>query len=137
MAEKAGSNVGILGGSFSPPHMGHVLAAHYALMRWSLSKVLVIPSFAHPFSKPLPPFEHRLAMCRLAFKHLGSYAEICDIEQELGGVSYTIETVRELVRRNPDERYHLVVGGISWRMFPSGANLTNSRASHPCWSCPA
>lgn len=103
--------VGILGGSFSPPHIGHVLAAHYALMRWPLKKILVVPSFSHPFGKPLPPFDHRLAMCRLAFAHLKDFVEICDVERDLGGVSYTVETVRELTKRNPDERYRLIVGG--------------------------
>lgn len=103
--------VGILGGSFSPPHVGHVLAAHYALLRWPLNKILVVPSFSHPFGKPLPPFEHRLAMCELAFAHLTEFVEISEIERELGGVSYTLETVRELAKRNPDERYRLIVGG--------------------------
>lgn len=103
--------IGILGGSFNPPHVGHVLAAHYALMRWPLKRVLVVPSFTHPFGKPLPLFEDRVEMCRLAFLHLGAWVEICDIERQLGGVSFTVETVRALVQANPDEQYRLIVGG--------------------------
>lgn len=113
----------MFGGSFSPPHMGHVLACHYALMRWSLNKIMVIPSYAHPFGKPLPPYEDRVAMCRLAFSHLGDAVEISEIERDLGGVSYTIETVRRLVQTHPRENFRLIVGGDilgdapKWREF--------------------
>lgn len=105
------SAIGILGGSFNPPHMGHVLAAHYALLRWPLKKVMVVPSFSHPFGKPLPPFEHRFAMCQLAFAHLGDNVEISNVEEQLGGVSFTVETIRELVRKYPGEHFRLIVGG--------------------------
>lgn len=121
--ENAIGHIGIFGGSFSPPHVGHVLACHYALLRWGLKKVLVIPSFQHPFNKPLPAFEHRLTMCRLAFEHLGDSIEVSNLEQQMGGVSYTIETLRELRRRHPDEHYNLLVGGDilpdtkKWREF--------------------
>jgi nicotinate-nucleotide adenylyltransferase len=100
-----------------------VLACHYALLRWNLQKVLVVPSFKHPFNKPLPQFEDRLAMCEIAFSYLGDYAEISDIERQMGGVSYTVDTVRELMRRSTAERFRLLVGGDilpdtrKWRVF--------------------
>lgn len=103
--------IGILGGSFNPPHVGHVLAAHYALLRWPINKVMVVPSFSHPFGKPLPAFKHRFAMCQLAFSHLGDNVEISNVEEQLGGVSFTIQTIRELVRKNPGQQFHLIVGG--------------------------
>lgn len=103
--------------------MGHVLACHYALLRWNLQKVIVLPSFAHPFGKPLPPFEDRLAMCHLAFMHLRDYVELSDVERQMGGVSYTIDTVRELTRQHPSAKFRLLVGGDilpdtqKWREF--------------------
>lgn len=115
--------IGIFGGSFSPPHMGHVLAAHYALLRWDLNKVLVVPSFKHPFGKYLPDFDKRLEMCQLAFGHLGPYVEVSDVERLMGGVSYTVDTVRELTRLFPKEQFRLLVGGdilpdtAKWREF--------------------
>ncbi len=123
MEDEAQGCTGLFGGSFSPPHMGHVLACHYALLRWNLKKVLIVPSFAHPFGKPLPPFDHRLAMCRLAFAHLGDAVELTDVERQIGGVSYTIDTVQELTRLRPDENFRLLVGGDilpdtqKWRAF--------------------
>ena len=111
LANSTAQAIGILGGSFNPPHSGHVLAAHYALLRWPLKKILVVPSHAHPFGKKLPDFTRRLEMCRLAFQHLGSFVEISDIEQRLGKVSYTVETVRELRRLHPTESFNLIVGG--------------------------
>ena len=107
---EAGS-IGIFGGSFNPPHVGHVLACHYALMRWKLAKVLVIPSFQHPFGKELPAYEHRRRMCELAFGNLGDSIEICDIEKDRAGMSYTVDTVRELISMNSGAHYRLLVGG--------------------------
>ena len=102
--------IGIFGGSFNPPHVGHVLACHFALMAWGLDGMIVVPTFAHPFAKPMMAYDHRLAMTRLAFAHLGGAVEISEVEKELGGVSYTIDTVQELARRMPDVRLYLVVG---------------------------
>lgn len=102
--------VGVFGGSFNPPHVAHVLACHFALMAWGLDRVVVVPAFSHPFAKELAPFEHRLAMARLAFAHLGGTVEVSPLEGELGGVSYTVDTVRELARRNPGAALQLVVG---------------------------
>ena len=102
---------GVFGGSFNPPHMGHVLACHYALMRWGLAKVLIVPSFKHPFGKYLPDFEKRMEMCHLAFKHLGCNIEISDVERQLSGVGYSIDTISELKRQRPDEQFRFLVGG--------------------------
>lgn len=102
--------VGVFGGSFNPPHVAHVLACHFALMAWGLDRVVVVPAFSHPFAKELAPFDHRLAMARLAFAHLGAAVEVSPLEGELGGISYTVDTVRELARRIPGANLHLVVG---------------------------
>ena len=64
--------VALFGGSFNPPHYGHVLAAHYALMRYGVDEVWVLPVLDHPYDKDLAPFEQRLDWCRRAFEHLHS-----------------------------------------------------------------
>lgn len=123
MDSSAKGCVGLFGGSFSPPHIGHVLACHYALARWQLKKVLVIPSAQHPFGKDMPPISHRYNMCKTAFQHLGHFVEISLIEAQREGISYTIDTVRELTRQNSAEHYRLIVGGDiladthKWREF--------------------
>jgi nicotinate-nucleotide adenylyltransferase len=100
-----------------------VLACHFALSAWPLDRVLVIPSFKHPFGKPLEPYEHRVKMCELAFAHLGMFVTISRIEEELGGVSYTVETLRALKQQNPAAELRLIIGGDilqdaeKWRAF--------------------
>ena len=76
--------VGVFGGSFNPPHVGHVLAAAYLLSMAAVDRVLVIPVFRHPFAKTLASFEDRLAMCQLAMTWLPQ-VEVSDIERQLGG----------------------------------------------------
>lgn len=110
MTETA-QHIGIFGGSFNPPHLGHVLACHYALLRWPLDKVLVVPSYRHAFGKQLEKYEHRMAMCRLAFQHLDSRIEVSNVEDGRDGDSYTIDTVRLLKQDDPAAKFFLLVGG--------------------------
>ncbi len=121
--------VGIFGGSFNPPHVAHGLACLYALSVAPLDRILVIPSYQHPLDKALLDYGHRLAMTKLAFRHLEPWVEVSRIEEELGGVSYTVDTLSELRRRNPDARLRLIVGSDilgeveRWRRFQEIAEL--------------
>jgi nicotinate-nucleotide adenylyltransferase len=101
--------VAVFGGSFNPPHVSHVLAAAYVLATQAIDELLVVPAFDHPFGKALVPFEHRLAMCELAFADLRR-VQISAIEQELGGESRTLYTLQALQARHPDWSLRLVVG---------------------------
>ena len=89
--------VGIFGGSFSPPHIGHVAAARRFLSASALDRLLIVPTALPPHkeTRDLPSGEHRLALCRLAFGELPK-TEISDIEIRRGGKSYTYLTLREL-----------------------------------------
>lgn len=108
--EKPRRRVGILGGSFNPPHVGHSAICRWCLGQSFVDELWVIPCLEHPFGKEIAPFEHRFAMCRLAFEKLGPRVSVLDIERKLGGVSYTIRTIRELRARHPDFRFSLVTG---------------------------
>ncbi len=101
--------VAVFGGSFNPPHIGHVLAVTYVLTCTEIDRALVVPCFRHPFSKSLAPFEDRLEMCRLAFADL-SRVEISAIEAELGGDSLTVRTLERLALHHPEWAMRLVVG---------------------------
>lgn len=100
--------LGIFGGTFSPPHTGHVLAARAFVKALSLDKLLIIPTFIppHKFFGEEASCEERLEMCRLAFGDIPS-AEISDIEILRGGKSYTYETLEELYSED-NEIYFLV-----------------------------
>ncbi|UJR79186.1 nicotinate (nicotinamide) nucleotide adenylyltransferase [Sandaracinus amylolyticus] len=101
--------IGVFGGSFDPPHCGHVLLATYALSAAPIDRLLVVPTFAHPFGKQMAPYEHRVAMCERAFGLLRG-AEISRIEEELGGASYTVRTLEALHARRPGVTLRLLVG---------------------------
>ncbi|HTM46171.1 MAG TPA: nicotinate-nicotinamide nucleotide adenylyltransferase, partial [Polyangiaceae bacterium] len=102
-------NVAFFGGSFDPPHVGHVLAAAYALCTAEIDQVLVVPVCAHAFAKPLSSFEDRLAMTRFAFKSLAQVA-ISDLESELPHPNFTLNTLQEVAKRNPSWQLRLLVG---------------------------
>lgn len=104
--------VALLGGSFNPPHIAHVLATAYVLSTSPAQQVWWIPVFRHALAKrtELLPFSQRSAMARLACGIFGDKAMVCEIEQDLGGTSYTVDTVAELQRQNPGTSFMLVVG---------------------------
>lgn len=109
MRPAGGDRLGVLGGSFDPPHCGHVLLAAYALSAAPIDALLVVPAFEHPFGKAMAPFAHRVAMCERAFAVLRG-AEISRIEEELGGASYTVRTLEALRAARPAATLRLVVG---------------------------
>lgn len=104
-----GRRVAVFGGSFNPPHVGHVLIASYVLATEPIDALLVVPTFRHPFGKPLAPFDARLQMCALA---LGTWprVEISSLERDLGGDSFTVRTLEALQAREPDAELALCVG---------------------------
>lgn len=104
-----GPLVGIFGGSFNPPHISHALACVYAVDMFRLDRLLVVPTFIHPFAKALASYEDRVRMCELAMGHLPR-VEISRVEEELGGESRTLFTVRHLLAAHPDWKLRLVVG---------------------------
>lgn len=88
--------IGIFGGTFSPPHMGHVRAARAFIEDIELDKLLVIPTFISPHKEgqKIEDPALRMEMCRLAFKM--ERCQVSDIEIRRGGKSYTVLTLEEL-----------------------------------------
>lgn len=118
MGNKEQIKTGIFGGAFNPPHNGHINLAKEAIEQLNLRKLLIIPTFESPHKETkLMPFDKRMELCRLAFSPLDGSGkcdcrvEISDIEREMGGKSYTINTIRELAKRCPGERFYLLIGG--------------------------
>jgi nicotinate-nucleotide adenylyltransferase len=101
--------VALFGGSFNPPHVGHVLAVAYVLSLELVDRVLVVPVYEHALGKRLASFEHRLELCRRAFAWLPG-VEVSDIEQRLGAPSRTLHTILALEAEHPDWGLRLLVG---------------------------
>ena len=103
--------IGLLGGSFNPVHLGHLLVAQAAREELQLSRLFFIPAAQSPFKPglPLAPAEQRLRLVRLALAGQTDF-EIDEQEIQRGGVSYTIDTVRDYVRRFPGAPLFYLIG---------------------------
>lgn len=101
--------VAVFGGSFNPPHLSHVLAATVVLATHEVDELLVVPTFHHPFGKPLAPFADRVTMCELALGWLPRVV-VSRVEQELGGESRTLRTLEHLAKVHPRWQLRLVMG---------------------------
>jgi nicotinate-nucleotide adenylyltransferase len=104
--------IAIFGGSFNPPHVSHQLACAYVLAtaRPRVEKLWMVPTWKHPFDKQLAPFADRVAMCERATAPFGGRVEVSRIEEELGGESYTLTTVKALYARHPEVELAVVIG---------------------------
>ena len=104
--------VGVLGGTFNPPHLGHLLCAQEAYVQLELDAVILMPARIPPH-KPVeeePGAEHRLELCRLAARDDPRF-EVSDLEINRPGPSYTVDTLSELHSKAPDNDLFLIVGG--------------------------
>ena len=104
--------IAIFGGSFNPPHKGHLNSALFAAKQLRADKFLVIPDFQPPHKElavgsPTP--EQRLELCRLNFAEVPG-VECSDVEISRGGRSYTADTLRELEKLYPGAEFVLLVG---------------------------
>ncbi len=106
-------NIGIYGGTFDPPHWGHITAAKAAMEQLGLDRLVLIPDRVPPH-KTLPEGgaspEQRLEMAALATAELGKRAEVSDRELHRCGVSYTADTLAELREEYPEDTLWLLMG---------------------------
>lgn len=102
--------VALFGGSFNPPHVGHVMVVSWLLSAGKADRVWLLPTGTHAFGKVLAPFADRVAMAGAAITLFGDRARVEPIEGEREGTTYTIDTVELLRARHPDVRFSLVVG---------------------------
>lgn len=124
--------IAVFGGSFDPPHVGHVLLATWALSAAPVDRLLVVPTFAHAFAKRSAPFEHRLAMARAAFAVLDpARVEVSDIESSLATPSYTIETLRAIAAERPAATLRLLVGADVLAALPQWRDVAAIEALAP------
>jgi nicotinate-nucleotide adenylyltransferase len=104
--------IALLGGSFNPPHVAHLMAAYWALATQGVGEVWLLPAYRHPFGKVLAPFEDRVRMCELAAAALRG-VHVCAAEAELADdplCGKTARTLEHLVAKHPAHRFALVVG---------------------------
>ncbi len=110
----AAAKIAIFGGSFNPVHTGHVGLVKSAFARLDLDLVIVVPAFVSPFKtssgeRDFFAPEARLKLVKEAFKDFPKVV-VDTRELDKGGVSYTIDTVREIAKEHPGAKLYLLMG---------------------------
>lgn len=106
----AAERIGIFGGSFDPPHVGHLLALTDAIEQLSLDRVQVVPAGIQPLKGPgATDASHRLAMARLCFAGLPQIV-VDPIEIARSGLSFMVETAEQYAARWPGAELYLLLG---------------------------
>ncbi|WP_224241519.1 nicotinate (nicotinamide) nucleotide adenylyltransferase [Hyalangium gracile] len=114
--------VALLGGSFNPPHVGHLLAAQYVHATQDVDAVWLMPAYQHPFGKALAPFEHRVRMCEVLCQEVSGWLRTSRVEEEVaqrGGSGYTVETLTYLRERHPEVSFSLIIGSDILKDLPN------------------
>ncbi|HYD68825.1 nicotinate-nicotinamide nucleotide adenylyltransferase [Azospirillum sp.] len=106
----ASGKVALLGGSFNPPHCGHLRLCEAILAMPGIAGVWLVPVAVHPGRKPLAPFADRLHMCRLMAARVAGPVTVCDLEGRLEPPVKTRDLVRALVALHPETPFVLAMG---------------------------
>jgi nicotinate-nucleotide adenylyltransferase len=117
---ESGGRLGILGGTFNPPHRGHLACAERALRQLGLDGVtlMVAGTPPHKDNADDPGPDHRLAMCRLAVDGVDGLC-VSELELARAGPSYTITTLRQINANRPGSELTLIVGGDMAATLPT------------------
>ena len=112
--------IGIFGGSFDPPHLGHLVIAELTRRALKLDVVYLVPAYQppHKSGRHTSTARDRLAMTRLSARG-NPRLRVSDIEIRRRGVSYTVDTVKAFHRKFPSAELFLIVGGDSLQQFHS------------------
>jgi nicotinate-nucleotide adenylyltransferase len=145
MQPAAQKRIGLLGGTFDPIHLGHLILAEQCREQARLDHVWFIPS-ARPPHKPdraLTPFGQRLEMMALAIAGQPAF-RVDELEQERPGPSYTVDTLEVLRQRHPGAAFHWIIGSdclpdlSSWReparIVELAGLMVVARPSWPVWT---
>lgn len=105
--------LGILGGTFNPPHLGHLVCVQEAYVQLGLDRVMLLPARLPPHKAVPddPGIVHRVKLCECAVRHDAERLEVCRLEADRPGPSFTVDTLEELHRHAPDTDLHLILGG--------------------------
>ena len=113
-------DIGILGGTFNPPHMGHLVMAQEALDQLDLDRVVLMPVAVPPHKEARedPGAAARLELCRLAVAGDERF-EVSSLEIDRGGASFTVDTLKELHDLEPEHDLTFIVGGDMAQSLPA------------------
>ena len=104
--------VGVFGGLFDPPHIGHLIIAEHVLGEFSLDRILFVPAGNPPHKADYSPYQDRYNMTELAITNNDDFS-ISDIERNMTEKTYTIEMIKKLRQQMPDDLYFMI-GSDQW-----------------------
>lgn len=109
--EQRRPRLGILGGTFDPIHLGHLVAASAVHDQLELDRVLLTPTAMQPFKagERTTPASHRRAMCAIAADGDPRF-DVSDVDLERGGVTYTVDTLADIAAQHPDAELYFITG---------------------------
>lgn len=112
--------IGILGGTFDPPHIGHMILAEYTMEALQLDKILFVPVGDHPFKRngTRTDAQHRLAMLQLAISGNTRF-DISTVDMDRLGPHYSADTVAIIQTDYPQAQLYFVMGGDNLRALPT------------------
>ncbi|MDX1993780.1 MAG: nicotinate-nucleotide adenylyltransferase [bacterium] len=111
--------IGILGGTFDPPHHAHLILGQHAYEELRLTKVLFVPAGIPPHKDTTrTPVEHRVAMLKIALDDI-PYFELSRVEIDRPGPHYTIDTMKIIREKYPDAQLFFIMGGDVFRDLPN------------------
>jgi nicotinate-nucleotide adenylyltransferase len=118
--------IGILGGTFNPIHLGHLILAEEAREKLGLDKIIFVPTNLPPHkdARGVAKGSERYAMIQLAIRGNSNFA-VSDIEIKRRGPSYTIDTIRELKKRYPKGELYFITGSDLLKYLKSWKDLTH------------
>ena len=102
--------IGVYGGSFNPPHVGHAMVASWLLWTQRVEEVWLVPAGSHPFDKTLDPFVQRLALCEAMAGALDFRIKVSAVEGDLPAPNYTYDTLCHLRTTWRAHDFSLVIG---------------------------
>ncbi len=113
-------NIGIFSGSFNPIHMGHVILANYIVEFTEIDEIWFLVSPQNPLksAKELSNQQSRLEMTKLALQKYAKF-KVSDFEFHMPKPSYTIDTLRALREKYPEDTFSLIIGADNWNVFES------------------
>ena len=114
------TRIGLFGGTFDPPHLGHLILASEAQSQLELTRLLWVltPEPPHKQDQVITATEHRLAMVKLAIQDNPSF-ELSRVELDRPGPHFTLDTVHIIAEQNPDAEIVPIIGGDSLRDLPT------------------
>jgi len=124
--------IGLLAGTFDPPHLGHLEMAKVALKSGEVDAVWFLPCWEHAFGKKPVDYVHRLSMCQLMVKDEDFI--YVSMDEYIAKSKYTVDALEFITKNNPDKTFRLILGTDNfWNLGEWEASAKVMALAFPLW----